>query len=144
MIIELNRVELLISSKIQDQDMHDQVAQLKETMKNKLDIVEVPENGKEVVIVIEEEIGKSYYAEVGYGKVWKFPTNFDIVGKLFTETTPTFTEGTIKIHTKQKHKTRKLLIGVAEPGLIRKIDEATWDGKFKDLDDLINIIEHLY
>jgi hypothetical protein len=113
-------------------------------MKNKLDIVEVPENGKEVVIVIEEEIEKSYTAEVGYGKVWKFPTKFDIVGKLFTENTPAFTEGRIKINTKQKHKTRKLLIGVAEPGLIRKIDEATWDGKFRDIDDLIEVINHLY
>ena len=124
--------------------MFDQVAKLKETMKKKLDIVEMPENGKEVVLVIEELIEKSYTAEVGFGKVWKIPPNLDIVGKHFTENTPEFTEGTIKIHMKKKHKTRKLMFGVAEPGFIRKIDEATWDGKFKNLDDLIDLIDHLY
>jgi hypothetical protein len=124
--------------------MHDQVAKLKEIMKKKLDIVEIPENGKEAVIVIEEQIEKSYTAEVGYGNVWSFPTSFDIVGKIFTETTPEFTENTIKINKKQKHKTRKLMIGVAEPGFIRKIDEATWDGKFHTLEDLIELIDHLY
>jgi hypothetical protein len=124
--------------------MFDQVAKLKEIMKQKLTIVEKPENGKEVVIVIEEQIEKSYTAEVGFGKCWMFSPNYDIVGKILTETTPEFTEGTIKIHTKEKHKSRKLLIGVAEPGLIRKIDESTWDGKFRDLNDLIEIIDHLY
>ena len=124
--------------------MFDQVAKLKEIIKKKLDIVEIPENGKEVVIVIEEQIENSYYAEVGFGKVWKIPPNYDIVGKLFTETTPEFIEGTIKIHMKEKHKTRKLTIGVAEPGFIRKIDEATWDGKFHNLDDLNELLENLY
>ncbi len=124
--------------------MFEEVTKLKEIMRKKLDIVEIPENGKEAVIVIEEQIENSYNAEVGFGKVWKIPPNFDIVGKMFTETTPEFTEGTIKIHMKEKHKTRKLTIGVAEPGLIRKIDEATWDGKFHNLGDLIDIINHLY
>ena len=124
--------------------MQNQVAKLKETLKKKLDIVEMPEQGKEVVIIIEEKIEKSYFAEVGFGKVWKYPTNYQIMGKLFTETTPEFTEGTIKINTKEKHKSREIMVGIAEPGFIRKIDEATWDGKFHNLDDLIELIDHLY
>ena len=113
-------------------------------MRQKLEIVEKPENGKEVVIVIEEKIEKSYTAEVGYGKCWQLDPNYDIVGRHITENTPEFVEGTIKIHTKAKYKTRKLLIGIAEPGFIRKVDEAIWDGNFKNLDDLINMIDHLF
>ena len=124
--------------------MFDQVAKLKEIMRQKLDIVEKPVNGNEVIIVLEEQIEKSYTAEVGFGKCWMFSPNYDIVGKIFTENTPEFTEGTIKIHTKEKHKTQKRIIGVGEPGLIRKIDEATWDGKFKNIEDLISILENLY
>lgn len=126
--------------------MFDQVTveKLKEKMRQKLEIVEKPENGKECLIVIEEKIEKSYTAEVGFGKCWRLDPNYDIVGKMLTENTPEFVDGTIKIHTKEKYKTRKLLIGVAEPGFIRKIDEAIWDGKFKNLDDLIDVIDHLF
>ena len=124
--------------------MFDQVAKLKEIMKQKLEIVEKPENGKEVVIVIEEKIEKSYTAEVGFGKCWMLSPNYDIVGKMFTENTLEFVDGTIKIHMKEKHRTQKLLVGIAEPGFIRKIDEAIWDGNFKNLDDLINILDHLF
>ena len=124
--------------------MFDQVAKLKEIMKQKLDIVEKPVNGNEVIIVLEEQIEKSYTAEVGFGKCWMFSPNYDIVGKIFTENTPEFTEGTIKIHTKERNKSQKRFIGVAEPGLNRKIAESTWDGKFKDIDDLTEILAHLY
>jgi hypothetical protein len=140
----MSQVEFLISKNNQDNSMEQIVANLKEKMRQKLEIVEKPENGKEVVIVIEEKIEKSYTAEVGFGKCWRLDPNYDIVGKVFTENTPVFVDGTIKIHTKEKYKTRKLLIGVTEPGFIRKIDEAIWDGKFKNIEDLTNIIDRLF
>lgn len=124
--------------------MFDLVAKLKEKMRQKLEIVEKPENGKEVVIVIEEKIENSYTAEVGIGNCWMLPPNYDIVGKLFTENSPDFIDGTIKVHTKEKSKTQKILIAIAEPGFIRKIDEAIWDGKFKNLYDLIELIDRLF
>ncbi|MBN2157335.1 MAG: hypothetical protein JW776_14920 [Candidatus Lokiarchaeota archaeon] len=124
--------------------MFDHITKLKEKMREKMDIVEIPENGNEVVIVIEEQVENSYTAEVGIGQCWRFPISYDIVGKVFTENSNKFIQNTIKVNTKDKSKSRQILCAVAPSGFIRKIDEAVWDNDFEDVDDLIEMIEHLY
>jgi len=123
--------------------MFDQIGKLKEKIQQKLNIVDKPENGNECVIILEQNIENSYSANVGVGKCWKFPTSYDIVGIVFTETSGQFIDSTIKIHTKDKRKSIHILCATAPSGFIRKIDEEKWDGKFNNLEDLLRIIDNL-
>ncbi len=105
-----------------------------------------PEHGTTAVAIRESEIGSSYSARVGVGKVSAISQRyFEIRGKVFDDTYHKFTDSILKIEPKELASSRgeKYTCALVDEKIIRKMTEASWDDSFNGIDDLKEILQGL-
>ncbi len=125
--------------------LKNQIESIKDLMKEKLEIVEVPKNEDECILIREIIVGNNYNVQVAVGKSWTYPNNFNIVGHVFEESSSVFSESTIKIEAKNRPKSEFIFCGVAKKGLVEICDKAKLgfsdDQEWGSLENLIEILE---
>ena len=121
------------------------INELKKLLKEKLEIVEIPDTGVECITIREQIIpGKSYMAEVAIGKVWKYSSYFNVVGMVFNEDYNKFTDASMKIETKNRQKSIEILCAVSNEGFAKNVDEfLDITNKINTLPDLITFLKEL-
>ncbi|MHA1680195.1 MAG: hypothetical protein ACTSUE_04255 [Promethearchaeota archaeon] len=126
--------------------VEDLIEVVKEKFKGKE--VSIPEKDSYVIIIKEElvyqETGEKNY-EVGIGKAMVFPAKVSINGRVFrSNELDDIKEGSVimKIRDLTKEDGRqKVLIVEIPKALNRAVDQASWDKKFKTIDDIIEVIK---
>jgi hypothetical protein len=122
---------------------------LKKLIKAKFEVVSDVANAEFAIIIkdelVDQETNKRNY-EIGIGKVMKFPTKVSVNGKTYrTDELDDIKEGSVLLPTKdvtRKNDPRFAFILVRVPKQFnRAVDEASWAGNFKNLDDIIKVIE---
>ena len=120
---------------------------LKNLIREKGTIDPDPANSSEVIVVKESQISNSYTLSVAVGLSSNITGRyFDVRGRVLDDTFNRFNHSTLRIEKKTditKNKGEAYLCGVFKPGLIRQVDEASWNQKFESLSDLIEVLEHL-
>jgi hypothetical protein len=133
------------------------VKQIKILIKEKGTIHQEPKDGVEAIVVREEhfaggkkmsEMSDKYSASIGIGIIQSSISTtryFDVLGKVYNDTLNSFSDSNLRIEPKVVATTKgvEYVCAVFEPGLIRAVDEAVWHKKFKNLNDLIEILENL-
>nr|MDO8110017.1 hypothetical protein [Candidatus Sigynarchaeota archaeon] len=124
------------------------IEKIKKAVKEKFQVVADIENA-EYAIVIKEELvdvetsSKNY--EIGIGKVMRFPQKISVNGRTYrNEELDDIKEGSVLLSIKDL--TRKdarvgFMLAKIPKSFNRAVDEAAWAGKFKNLDDLLKVIE---
>ena len=127
----------------------EKVEMLKKMVKEKFKVVNDIENAEFAIIIKEElvdqETNKRNY-EIGIGKVMKFPTKVSLNGKTYrTDELDDIKEGSVFLQTKditRKNDPRYAFLLVRVPKQFnRAVDEASWAGKFKTIDDIIKVVD---
>lgn len=127
----------------------DKVEKLKKMVKEKFEVVNDIDNQEYAIIIKEElvdqETNKKNY-EIGIGKVMKFPTKVSLNGKTYrTDELDDVKEGSVLLPVKdltRKNDPRYSFLLVRVPKQFnRAVDEASWAGKFKTLDDIIDVVD---
>jgi hypothetical protein len=127
----------------------DKAEKLKKMVKEKFKVVNEIENAEFAIIIkdelVDQETNKRNY-EIGIGKVMKFPAKVSVIGRTYrTDELDDIKEGSVLISTKditRKNDPRYAFLLVRVPKQFnRAVDEAAWAGKFKNLDDIIKVIE---
>lgn len=128
----------------------EKIEKIKELVNQKFQSVNDISNGDFAIILKEElvdvETQKRNY-EIGMGKVMKFPAKVSVNGRTFrTDELDEIKEGSVLIPIKELTKKSDprfayLLVKVSKQ-FYRAVDEASWAGKFKTLDDIITVIEN--
>jgi hypothetical protein len=122
---------------------------IKVLVKKKFKIVNDIEKDEYAILIKEElvdaETNKRNY-EIGIGKVMKFPNKVSLNGKTYrTDELDDIKEGSVFLPTKdltKKNDVRLSWLLVKVPKQFnRAVDEASWAGNFKNLDDLIKVID---
>jgi len=119
---------------------------IKEIIKMKAINKPNPSNGEEAITIKETRMGKTYNATIGIGKIVAInPRYFETQGYVWNEQFNHYEDGNLKIEPKAIATTRGVsyVTGVFPNGLIRKVDEAKWDKKLNNLEDLIEILKVL-
>jgi hypothetical protein len=127
----------------------DKVEKLKKMVKEKFKVVNEIDNAEFAIIIkdelVDQETNKRNY-EIGIGKVMKFPTKVSLNGKTYrTDELDDIKEGSVFLQTKditRKNDPRYAFLLVRVPKQFnRAVDEASWAGKFKTIDDIIKVVE---
>ena len=127
----------------------EKVEMLKKMVKEKFKVVNDIENAEFAIIIKEElvdqETNKRNY-EIGVGKVMKFPSKVSLNGKTYrTDELDDIKEGSVLLPMKditRKNDPRYSFLLVRVPKQFnRAVDEASWAGKFKTIDDIIKVVE---
>ena len=130
------------------------VKQIKDLIKKKGEINQEPKDGVEVIVVREEhfaggkKMSDKYSASIGIGIIQSSISTtryFDVRGKVYNDTLNAFSDSNLRIEPKVVSTTKgvEYVCAVFEPGLIRAVDEAVWQKKFNNLNDLIEVLENL-
>ncbi|MBD3187776.1 hypothetical protein GF325_13150 [Candidatus Bathyarchaeota archaeon] len=129
--------------------MEEEFKELKTLVKEKFKQVEMPVKDQYNLIIreelVHEETGERNY-EIGVGKTMKFPNKISINGKIYrSNELDEIKDGsviiTIKNISKNDDRHEVLLVEVPK-ALILAIDQASWDGKLKEIKDLIDVINN--
>lgn len=129
--------------------MEEEFKELKTLVKEKFKQVEMPEKDQYNLIIreelVHEETGERNY-EIGVGKTMKFPNKISINGKIYrSNELDEIKDGsviiTIKNISRNDDRHEVLLVEVPK-ALILAIDQASWDGKLKEIKDLIDVINN--
>ena len=124
------------------------IEKIKELIKDKFETILEPERN-DVVICIKEELvdmetSKKNY-ELSIGKVMKFTNKVSINGKIYrSDEFLEIKDGGVNLSLPDLRKPddRTTITVVRVPKTFyRAIDEATWAGNLKKLDDLVKVIE---
>ena len=130
------------------------VKQIKDLIKKKGEIIQEPKDGVEAIVVREEhfaggkKMSDKYSASIGIGIIQSSISTtryFDVRGKVYNDTLNAFSDSNLRIEPKVVATTKgvEYVCVVFEPGLIRAVDEAVWQNKFNNLNDLIEVLENL-
>jgi len=121
-----------------------QIEKIKNLIEERLDIVDVPGNGDQVLVIRETNIGRSNSIEIGIGKCWKYPGYWNCVGIIYNDAQRNFQSGNINVE-KKLPKSTKVLVGKVKPEFLQAIEKASigfsddeWDGS---LDNFIKLFE---
>ena len=128
----------------------DKIEKIKKLINQKFKATTEFENAEFAIILKEElvdlETQKKNY-EIGLGKVMKFPGKISVNGRTFrTDELDDIKEGSVLIPIKEMTKKSDprfsySLVKISKQ-FFRAVDEAVWAGKFKNLDDIIAVIEN--
>ncbi|MHA1732923.1 MAG: hypothetical protein ACTSU5_13335 [Promethearchaeota archaeon] len=121
---------------------------LKELMRDKGKVVNIPENGDAAVICkeVHDPDTKKVFYEIGVGKVWGYNRYFDIVGFSIKDLAENFQESSVRTQVDEITKPRPekpVLVATFPPSFQRTVDENRWEDKFRTVDDLIRILDEL-
>jgi hypothetical protein len=122
------------------------IEKVKEYISSKGESNPYPTNGMEAITIKESKMGNKYTASIAVGKVVSInPRYFETQGYVFNETFDKWDDSNLRIEPKTVSTTKGMsfVCGVFPDGLIRKVDEAKWDNKFNNVDDLLEILENL-
>ncbi len=121
---------------------------IKELCKSKFEAIIEPQKDDLVIVIREDmvdfETGKKNY-ELGIGKVMAFPNKISVNGKTYrSEELEEMREGSVIMAPKdilRKDDRHVITIVKVSKPFIRAVDEASWAGNFKTLDDAVKVIE---
>ena len=123
-----------------------QVEKLKMLAQEKGTVKEIPKNGDEILIVKEERMEDYLNYSIGAGiAIVINPRYFEVKGKIYSDTLKQFSDNVLRIEPKQIKETKGVsyICSVFKPGLVRAIDEASWQNNFENIGDLILVLENL-
>ncbi len=119
--------------------------QIKTLCQKKGSITEYPENSSEVLVILESKNTEDVSASIAVGKTVFRGGYYEVQGKVLEDKYKTFNDSFIKIvpSANQKVENDNIFVARFAPGLIRSIDEATWNNNFNGIGDLIRLLEKL-
>ena len=123
-----------------------QIEELKRLAQEKGTVQIYPKNGDEVLVIKEERMEDYLNYSIGAGNAIVInPRYFDVQGKIYSDRLKSFSDNVLRIEPKQIKETKGVdyLCMVFKPGLVRAIDEASWQNNFENLGDLISVVENL-
>lgn len=112
---------------------------------SKGDRIEFPDNGDEVLVIKEERVKDQHSFTLGVGKALSFNFRyFDVKGKVLSDSFPSFSDSSVRIEPKiiQKTKGAEYITVKFPEGFIRSVDEASWQDKFSNLNDLLEFFNN--
>ncbi|MHA1520460.1 MAG: hypothetical protein ACTSRK_09780 [Promethearchaeota archaeon] len=130
----------------EEKESDPQIEKLKELTLKKGMMKDIPNNGDEIIIIKEERMEDYLNYSIGAGNAIVInPRYFEVKGKIYSDTLKRFSDTVLRIEPKQIKETKgvQYFCSVFEPGLVRAIDEATWQKNFATIDDLISVLENL-
>lgn len=127
----------------------DRIEALKEAAVNKFTLLTKEPEKDDIIIVFKEDLvdaetNKKNW-EIGIGKCMKFPNRISINGNTYrSDELDDIKEGATLINPRdigKNDKRHKVTVLRATKAFLRAVDEATWAGTFKTLDDIIRVVD---
>jgi len=122
------------------------IFRLKKALEAKAKMVSFPQNGDEAIVIKMQRIDASYSVSVGIGTVVALNArHFDVNGKIYMDTFHKFEDNTLRIEPDaiKQNKGIQYYCAVFKPGMILARDEAIWNNRLNNLNDVVTLVENL-